>query len=1056
MRTRCSERWVGLLPVRGGALRFASLRFCGPRVKQMWLTVLVFCLAVAGLSNIAAASSTATPQAPYLAFNSAAVGIASASAQQLTASFSVTGSDTLTAKLHYGIDYAAGPVSCVANGSGQTCTVPVTFTATLPGARKDAVFLMDGATTLATVYLGGVGQSPLALVQPGVVTQLISGATYTQSESAVDENGTVYVFSNNGPAGSNVYSVTKAGVVSVVPVSVVAPTGIAIDGAGILYISHAAYSDELITWNTVTQTQGTVIPWPPNPVVACSLSELLYGVASDSLGNIFTLELNCGAVIEATAAGGFIESSIDPAMNANPYWIAVDSADDIFFSCLDQINEVLANGNQSEVTNPGDSESSNLAVDAADTLYVSPHTGGGVAELPASNYQASQALLDPMATPAGLGLGSDGTLYVGNPGTAAGVGNGNLDKVDRSQGAIAFGQQVIGAASAAQDVGIYNGGNEPLTISSITVTGASSGFDLQAAAVNNCAEGQQIAPGESCQVAATLTPTHAGTLTGSIIFTTNSLNNPDSTATIALSGSVSGPYATLSPNQVAFGNQAVGTTGAATVTLANSGNQRLTGIVISLTGTNSSDFAIATGANACGSSLAATSSCFIYVTFAPATAASYAATLSVTDNASGSPQTAALTGTGTSAVSAVNIHIDEAVHIADAPALAEAIVIQIAEAVHIIDAPKLASAVAINISEAVHIADMPLLNAPLDLNIVEIIHTTDTSVLAPTAALNIAEVVHTTDAPLLAPTAALNITEIVHTTDSPVPEPTLDLNIAEVIHTTDAFTDKILTTPTETVLSSSANPSLAGQTVTFTASVSPTSAASGTPTGTVQFSVNGVPGGAAVPLNANGQASYSTAALGDGSSTITAVYNGNGAFLSSNAAAFSQLVLDFGFTTGSTQSATIFPGQSASFEFAIDPKGAFSGTIAFSATGLPPGATARFNPASLTPGSTANGVVMTVQTAPLTAAAQPVSPLSTKSPLLLGLLLPLIGIGRARRALKRGTLILMALLSFGIAVAIGGCGGEGFFNQPPHTYAIAVKATSGALQHTATVNLTVQ
>ena len=53
-------------------------------------------------------------------------------------------------------------------------------------------------------------------------------------------------------------------------------------------------------------------------------------------------------------------------------------------------------------------------------------------------------------------------------------------------------------------------------------------------------------------------------------------------------------------------------------------------------------------------------------------------------------------------------------------------------------------------------------------------------------------------------------------------------------------------------------------------------------------------------------------------------------------------------------------------------------------------------------------------------------------------------------------LFLMALLSFGIAIAISGCGGDGFFNQPPHAYAITVKATSGALQHTTTVNLTVQ
>jgi hypothetical protein len=1026
MRTRCSAGTPAHWPMCL-VLWVWRLRRRVTRDLRAYSGALTACLAVA-FSPIAALAA-ATPAQLYLAFNPAPVGIAAASAQMLTASFTVTGSDTPTAQLHYGSDYTAGAVNCASSAGGQTCTVPVTFTPTLPGARKDALFLMDGTTILAMVYLSGVGQSPQALVQPGMVTQLVSGATYEQGESAVDENGTVYVLSHNSPPGSNVHSVTKAGVVSVVPVTVNSPTGIAIDGAGILYITQDFMpGSALITWNTVTQTQGMVaiaLP-PPYP---CHGNEYLTGVAVDAVGVLYTLDLNCQSVIHFSPNGSYVVNVIDPAMNANPSWIVVDSNGNVFFSCGDIINEQLANGNQTAVTNPGDPEGRGLAVDPAGSLYVIPGTfSQGISELPASNYQASQALFDPTSTVLGLGLGSDGTLYAGTLTT--------LDKVDRSQGAVAFGEQTVGTASAAQSAGIYNGGNEPLTISGIALTGASSGFAIQPAAVDNCAEGLQMASGEYCQVTVTLTPTHAGTLTASITFTTNSLNSPAATATVALSGSASGPYATLSPNPVAFGDQAVTTTSApATVALTNSGNQPLTGVVITLTSTNPSDFAINTGTNACGNSLPAGSSCSIYVTFTPAAAASYSAMLSVADNASGSPQTAELTGTGTSSVSAVNININEAVHLDDAP--------------------KLASAVAIQISEAVHITDMPLLNAPLDLNIAEIIHTTDTPMLAPTTALNITEVVHTTDAPMLVPTAALNIAEIIHTTDAPVPEPTLDLNIAEVIHTTDVFADKILTTPTETVLSSSGNPSLAGQTVTFTATVSPTSAAVGTPAGSVQFSINGTAAGAPALLDANGRATYTTAALADGSSSITAVYNGSSGFLSSNAAAFTQLVLDFGFITGSTQSATIFPGQSASFEFSIDSKGTFGGTITFSASGLPPGATASFNPASLTPGGTASNVVMTVQTAALSAAA-PAWSWSTKSPLLLGLLLPLFAIRPLRRARNRDTLLFTVAVSLGIALAIAGCGGSGFFAHAPNTYPITVTATNGPLQHAVTVNLTVQ
>ena len=85
----------------------------------------------------------------------------------------------------------------------------------------------------------------------------------------------------------------------------------------------------------------------------------------------------------------------------------------------------------------------------------------------------------------------------------------------------------------------------------------------------------------------------------------------------------------------------------------NSSTTAVTGITPTLTGTNPGDFAITTGTNACGATLAASATCYIYVTFKPASAASFSATLSVADNAANTPQTASLTGTGVSFVSNV-------------------------------------------------------------------------------------------------------------------------------------------------------------------------------------------------------------------------------------------------------------------------------------------------------------------------------------------------------------------------------------------------------------------
>ena len=77
---------------------------------------------------------------------------------------------------------------------------------------------------------------------------------------------------------------------------------------------------------------------------------------------------------------------------------------------------------------------------------------------------------------------------------------------------------------------------------------------------------------------------------------------------------------------------------------------------------------------------------------------------------------------------------------------------------------------------------------------------------------------------------------------------------------------------TTTTVTSSQNPSIVGQSVTFTASVTSTG---GTPTvGTVQFMDGATPLGGAIALNGSGQASISTSGLTAGSHTITAQYSG--------------------------------------------------------------------------------------------------------------------------------------------------------------------------------------
>jgi hypothetical protein len=83
-------------------------------------------------------------------------------------------------------------------------------------------------------------------------------------------------------------------------------------------------------------------------------------------------------------------------------------------------------------------------------------------------------------------------------------------------------------------------------------------------------------------------------------------------------------------------------------------------------------------------------------------------------------------------------------------------------------------------------------------------------------------------------------------------------------------------TPTTTALTSSANPSVSGQSVTFTASVSPVPNG-----GTVLFQVDGTCNTGFVTLDSNGQAIFTPSSLPAGSHNIVVSYNGDENFASS-------------------------------------------------------------------------------------------------------------------------------------------------------------------------------
>jgi Bacterial Ig-like domain (group 3) len=155
--------------------------------------------------------------------------------------------------------------------------------------------------------------------------------------------------------------------------------------------------------------------------------------------------------------------------------------------------------------------------------------------------------------------------------------------------------------------------------------------------------------------------------------------------------------------------------------------------------------------------------------------------------------------------------------------------------------------------------------------------------------------------------------------------------------------------PTSATLTSSVNPSIFGQSITFAARVANTSGSAistATPTGSVQFMDGASVIGALQVVSGQGTATLITNGLAVGTHPITAVYtNIDGNFGGSTSSSLSQVVADFSITA-TPAAQTIPSGHQAIYSVTVTPIGGMSGTIALSCSGAPPNSTCSVSPST--------------------------------------------------------------------------------------------------------------
>ena len=610
----------------------------------------------------------------------------------------------------------------------------------------------------------------------------------------------------------------------------------------------------------------------------------------------------------------------------------------------------------------------------------------------------------------------------------SGTGTGSVTLTN-----VAFGNVVVGQASAVMSATLTNGNATPITGITPSITGANPSDFALATGANAC--GATLAGGgATCSIYLTFTPASAISFTAALQVAVTGGTAPQNAT---LTGMGTAPSALLSPATVPFGSLNFGTVSAPMpLTLSNTGSAPMTISGITIAGTNPTDFAISTGANACGATLAANSNCSIYVTFNPASAASFTATLQVADNATGSPQTSALTGTGTAPAAPVASLTPATVPFGSLTAGTTSAPMQLV-LTNTGNATLVIGGISIGGTNpgdfALSTGANPCatrLEAGASCSIY--VTFTPASAASFTATLEVAD-----NAAGSPQTSTLTGTG----TPPPAPAVTLAPNsvafASQTIGVTSAATTVTLTNSGNATLTITGI-SIAGTNPTDFAMTSGSSPCGGT-----------LAAGASCTVSVT----FTPSAAGSFSATLS---------IANNAAGSPQTVALSGtginpadFTVSATPATqTVLPGGSTTYAVTVASiNGTFTNPVALTVSGLPAGATGTFSSPSVTPGASGAPSTLTVQTSTSTQQTARNSAWPLAAPVLAAVGLFFLPGKRRRRWIGLGMLLLVSL---GTLTALSGCGGGFRFIQPPQTYTLSITGTSGDDTHSTTVQLTVE
>jgi sugar lactone lactonase YvrE len=494
-----------------------------------------------------------------------------------------------------------------------------------------------------------------------------------------------------------------------------APTGIAIDPAGNIYIADAGNYrirrvDGATGYISAFAGAGTSGSNTTSTPAASAQFSTLAGLTLDSAGNLFVADTGNHAVREVAggnvtvvAGNGVAGSSADGTLATSASLgdiegVAITPSGDIFFT--DATSGLVRKVRFSDGT--------------LETIVATPGKSNGfTAGVRPSNNVSLHA-------PLGLTFDARFTLYI------ADSTNNVIRALSPTPAEINFAAQAVGNTSSPLTVRIVNLGNDALSLGSVAAADSttSSNFVLNTSTADAC--GTTLAAAAFCSFTVAFAPPASGGVTGEFDITYHPLSNAaiNYSAPVLVSGGTLAPLA-ISPGSLA------------PVVQGQAANLAITATGYLGTVALDSEGSLPPGISANASSAVLT------LSGTPTTVGTYAFTVFATDSV-GATVTQAYSLQVLTSVVALNV--TEGIHVTDDPSETLPLLLNVSETIHVTDAPNPLVTLALNVNEAIHVTDTSNELLPALLAITESIYVTDTPRPLVVLSLDVNETIHVADA----------------------------------------------------------------------------------------------------------------------------------------------------------------------------------------------------------------------------------------------------------------------------------------------------------------------